>query len=145
MRNILFAIAVTAAIPLPASAQSFQPGGQYSNDDRRVSVGLTIPFGGGGSRSERKPRVDMTFDHHRRDTNGFELRERASFKSQRPVRLGFTLSEKPQMMLNGRMILRADGRRNLSTGALIGIGVGVALVGGALVLDSVIDRSKCCE
>ena len=73
MRNLVVAIAVSAALPVSVSAQSLQEGGQYSNGDRRVSVGLTIPFGSGGSRAERLPRVDLAFDHRRRDANGFEL------------------------------------------------------------------------
>lgn len=126
MRNLIVAIAVSAALPMSVSAQSFQQGGQYSNDDRRVSVGLTIPFGG-GSRAEGKPRVDMTFDHQRRDADGFELRKLANLKSQRPVRLGFTLSEKPQMMLNGRAMSEPNNRKNISTGVWIGVGVVAAL------------------
>lgn len=145
MRILLLVLVVSTALPLPVSAQSFQPGTQYSDRDRRVSIGLVIPFGGGGSRVEREPRVDLVFDHRQHDANGFEVKELTNLTSNRPVRLGFTLSEKPQMMFNGQMMFRADGRQNLSTGAMIGIGVGIALVGGALLVDSVIDRSKCCE
>jgi hypothetical protein len=58
MRNLFVATAVSAALPVSVPAQSLQQGGQYSNGDRRLSVGLTIPFGSGGSRAERLPRVE---------------------------------------------------------------------------------------
>jgi hypothetical protein len=134
MRNFFVAIAVSVALPMSVSAQSFQPGGQYSNNDRRVSVGLTIPFGGGGSHTERLPRLDLAVDHRRRDAHGFAIRELAIFKSQRPVRLGFTLSEKPQMILNGRAMSELNNRKNISTGVWIGVGVVAALGLGLLVV-----------
>ncbi len=142
MRNLIVAIAVSAALPMSVSAQSFQPGGQYSNDDRRVSVGLTIPFGGGGSRAERDPRVDLVFDHLQRDANGFEAKQLTNLKSHRPVRLGLSLSKEPHLMLNGRVIARAHGQHHISTVAWVGIGAAVLGAGALIAYDALDDASQ---
>jgi hypothetical protein len=127
MRRLLLSVVISTALTLPASAQSFQQGGQYSNDDRRVSLGLTIPIGRRGSHVERQPRLDMVFDHRRSDANGFEVQDFTHLQSKRPLRIGFTLSDKPQMMLNGRAIPQTDDQKNISTGVWIGAGVVAAL------------------
>jgi hypothetical protein len=142
VRHFLLLVSVSTAMPLPAAAQSFHPTRQYSEVDRQVSVGLTIPLGRGGSRAERQPRVDLIFDHRRRDANGLQIREGMDFRQQRPVRLGFTLSEQPQMMLNGRAAPGQNERKNFSDGAWVGLGLASA-VGIALLVVIAGQNDRC--
>ncbi len=86
----------------------------------------------------------MTFDHQRRDTNGFEVRGLTNLKSQRPVRLGFTLSEKPQMILNGRAMSELNNRKNISTGVWIGVGI-LSAAGLGLLVAVVAEQYDPCS
>ena len=133
------ALLAAIALPFPASAQSFQSGNPAGLQDRQIAVGITIPIGKGGTQSERAPRVEMTFDHRRRDANGFQIRDVQGFNNKRPVRIGLSLSEKPQMMLNGRELPEMGNRKNISTVAWIGIGVAAAAGIGFLVIADALD------
>ncbi len=142
MRNLILAITMVALPSAPIFAQSLQPGGQYSNDDRRVSVGLTIPFGNGGSRAEREPRLELVFDHRQRDANGSEISDISNADRRSPVRLGLTLSKTPQAMLNGREIPSMAGRRHISTVGWVAIGALVVGGGALLFYDALDDASE---
>lgn len=133
------ALLAAIALPFPASAQSFQLGNPAEIQDRQVAVGITIPIGKGETQSERAPRVEMTFDHRRRDASGFQNRDVQGFHSLRPIRIGLSLSEKPQMMLNGRELPEMGNRKNISTIAWIGIGVAAAAGIGFLVIADALD------
>ena len=137
------ALLAAIALPFPASAQSFQSGNPAGLQDRQIAVGITIPIGKGGTQSERAPRVEMTFDHRRRDANGFQIRDVQGFNNKRPVRIGLSLSEKPQMMLNGRELPEMGNRKNISTGVLIGLGVAAAAGLGLLIMVAEQDANNC--
>lgn len=137
------ALLAAIALPFPASAQSFQSGNPAEIQDRQIAVGITIPIGKGGTQSERAPRVEMTFDHRRRDANGFQIRDVQGFNNKRPVRIGLSLSEKPQMMLNGRESPEMGNRKNISTGVLIGLGVAAAAGLGLLIMVAEQDANNC--
>jgi hypothetical protein len=113
--------ALSVALASPVSAQSFQQESHYR--DRAVLVGLTIPFGNGGSRTEREPRMELVFDHRQRDANGLEVRDALNHTANKPVRLGLTLTDRPHIMLNGREMPQMNDRKHISDGVLIGAGV----------------------
>lgn len=85
----------------------------------------------------------MTFDHRRLDASGFQIRDVQGFNSQRPVRIGLSLSEKPQMMLNGREVPEMGNRQNISTGVWIGLGVATAAGLGLLIMVAEQDANNC--
>lgn len=126
----LAALLAAMAMPVSASAQSFQPGNPAGVQDRRVALGIAIPFGKSGTEAEREPRLELSFDHRRQEAGGFGIGDLADLQHRRSVRIGFNLSAKPQMMLNGRELPTFKDRKNLSDGAWIGIGIGtVAAIG----------------
>lgn len=92
----------------------------------RVQVGVVIPFGGAGSKSERAPRVETWSEPVRIDRAGAPLL--SGDDVARPVRLGISLERQPQLMINGRAMPKsADGNR-ISTLGWVGIGVGVVVI-----------------
>lgn len=139
MRKI---IAISAILPAPLSAQSFQSARELSAPDSIVSIGLSVPLGSGGSRAERQPRLDFAIEHRRRDADDLEVRELGGLETRRPFRLGVTLSDKPQLMLNGRAKPQDSARYNLSTAAWIGIGVGTAAVGALVFYEALKNASE---
>lgn len=121
--------AVTLALLLPvhgAKAQTFED--TASGRDSRVSVGISIPFGARTKREEA-PQVQMTFDRKRVGemewqvpTTGLTPRRKSMATT-----LSLSLDGERRMSLNGREFTAPDGKRNLSDGAAIGIGVAVGV------------------
>lgn len=133
LRSIIISVALLA-IPASAIAQSYNGAGLGQPADKRVSLGLTIPFGQGGKTEEQKPRLELGFDH-RASQQRFEIvgTELKALNDQK-ARIGLSLSKDPHLMLNGREVPKADGRYNMSTVAWIGIGLVAAAGVGVLVL-----------
>lgn len=122
---------LAASLPSTAIAQSFPNGGHPWDQEQRASVGVVIPFGGARDAAERKPRIELQLDQGQRRI-GAEQSPRNRQDGARPtVRFGFTITEEPQVMLNGRAVPRAGDRNNFSAtdGLLVGLGV---LAAGAL-------------
>lgn len=139
MMRTIAAMAMSAVLTAPGLAQP--PGfrdAALSRPEGVVGVGLTIPFG--GVRQKEAPRVELrvardvvNFDGSRQSSVGF-----------RPIetRIGFSLEPDRKLLLNGRP-LDTKRRNNVSTAGWIAIGVGVLLIGGAvLVADAASDASE---
>jgi hypothetical protein len=117
MFRSIAAAAALLAVPSNAMAQYDQAA------DQRVSLGIAIPFGHGGTAQERKPRLEIGFDHRAR-RQSFETAIVALDAPSNPrARLGLSLSQNPQLLLNGREMEKLDGQRQISTLAWIGIGL----------------------
>ncbi len=133
----------TALFSSSVSAQSVHPLRQYDEPDIRSSVSLTIPLGGRRGTEASKPQLSLDFEqkHHRQGQlntvqDNVDLKLNSNqFKPQK-ARIGFTLDEKPRLMMNGKPYDLPEGKANASTAEKVGIGVG-ALVGiGALVIGT---------
>ena len=112
-----------------ASAQSYIGASPSGPRDNRVQVGVIVPFGNAGSAAERAPRIEIWNDQRSPgERAGLRLRLDADAPAVRPLRLGITLQQHPQMTLNGREMALQDGRKGISTLGLVGIGLGVGVI-----------------
>jgi hypothetical protein len=142
LRSIIIS-ATLLAMPVSAVAQSYHGSDFVRPADKRVSLGLTVPIGKGGKAQERKPRLELGFDH-RASQQSFEIAgtELKALNNQK-ARIGLSLSKDPHLMLNGREVPKVDGRYNLSTVAWIGIGlVAAAGIGVVVVWQQAEARSE---
>ncbi len=119
-------LSLAAVLQSPVAAREWSTTNGWSQNERRVLVGLTIPFGQKGT-SEGAPRVEMTMAQDRMAADGSRLSLRGGPTYQ--SKIGFTLDKKQAMMFNGREMRTKGDNKNLSTGAAIGIGAVVVLVG----------------
>lgn len=133
LRSIIFS-ATLLAMPVSAVAQSYNGSDFVRPADKRVSLGLTVPFGKGGKAQERKPRLELGFDHRaNRQSVAVVGTELKALNSQK-ARIGLSLSKDPHLMLNGREVPKVNGRYNMSTAAWIGIGLVAAAGVGVVVV-----------
>ena len=142
LRSILVAITLLA-VPASAIAQSYNGSDLSRPADKRVSLGLTIPFGHGGKAQERKPRLELGFDHRADRQSVAVVGTDLKALNNQKARIGLSLSKDPHLMLNGREVPKVDGRYNMSTVAWIGIGLVVAAgIGVAVVAHIAESRSE---
>lgn len=133
LRSIIIS-ATLLAMPVSAVAQSYNGSDFVRPADKRVSLGLTVPFGKGGKAQERKPRLELGFDHRaNRQSVAVVGTELKALNSQK-ARIGLSLSKDPHLMLNGREAPKVNGRYNMSTAAWIGIGLVAAAGVGVVVV-----------
>lgn len=141
-----FLIVATLAIPAPLAAQMLDPAGRPLDGSRRVSLGVTVPFGG-PSDTAAKPQLELRATAgDRRDVaaprNPDRIYLRAPNQRLPEARIGFTLEAHPQLTVAGREIPASEDRRGISTIGLVAIGVvAAAVVGGLLFIDAVNDAS----
>lgn len=117
-------------MPLAASAQShdFAQPHQRSGSEARLS--LTVPFGADTSSPKTEPRLELGVRNYRAP----RLNQAAAWLLKSPElnytesRVGLTLSETPNLMLNGEAYIFNEEQANASTAGKIGIGVGVVVV-----------------
>ncbi|HMS19221.1 hypothetical protein [uncultured Sphingorhabdus sp.] len=134
MLRSVMAAAIIFAVPASAIAQSYNSSDLGRPSDKKISLGLTVPFGNGGKAQERKPRLELGFDHRANRQSvavvGTELKDLNNQKA----RIGLSLSKDPHLMLNGREVPKVNGRYNMSTAAWIGIGLVAAAGVGVVVV-----------
>jgi hypothetical protein len=133
LRSILVAITLLA-VPASAIAQSYNGSDLSRPADKRVSLGLTIPFGHGGKAQERKPRLELGFDHRADRQSVAVVGTDLKALNNQKARIGLSLSKDPHLMLNGREVPKVDGRYNVSTAVWIGIGLVAAAGVGVVVM-----------
>ena len=136
-------LAAALAIPAPALAQAFDPGGRSGFNERRVSVGLAIPLGG-SSRAEAGPQLELRSSAG--GTPGAQYRalhgDGLIARRNRDARVGLTLEAQPRFTIAGREQETSEHRLGISTIGLVAIGVAAAaVVGGLLFVDAVNDSS----
>jgi hypothetical protein len=143
MLRSIIAAAIIFAVPASAIAQSYNSSDLGQPADKRVSLGLTIPFGHGGKAQERKPRLELGFDHRTSQQSVAVVGTELKALNNQKARIGLSLSKDPHLMLNGREVPKVDGRYNMSTVAWIGIGLVVAAgIGVAVVAHIAESRSE---
>lgn len=112
-----------------ASAQRFAPDGTGAAAPR-VMLGITLPLG--TSARARPTRLELSFDQAHVGQVDSPYAHPGTGSARSPVRLGLMLDGSHRFTFNGSPIRSMVQRNNLSTGAAIGIGAGVILVGLAV-------------
>lgn len=140
MRKGLIVILVMLGVSGQALAQSADP--LRTGTERRVSAGISIPFGPRGI--AETPQLELRSTTVRHDGSDLAAFGRDGWlpRRQHTARVGFTLEQSPSFTVDGReMDARAD-RHGISTLGYVAIGVGAAvIVGGLLFADAVGDAS----
>jgi hypothetical protein len=135
LRNYAAALALLATAT-GAAAQSTNTMSDTRMRDSSARVGIVVPFGSGGSKAERAPRLEAWSDH-RSQRDEFQIRLRDNRDVAQPLRLGVTIGEQPRMIANGREVPGQTDRKGVSALGWVGITVGVAaLVVGAAMLGA---------
>lgn len=150
----LFVMA-TSLFASSVSAQSVHPLHQYGERDIRSSINLTIPLGGQRNAATSKPQLTMGFQQHRVQqdpynfvTSNIDVKSSAYNLQPRRARIGFTLDQNPQLMMNGMPYDLPEDTANASTlgkvgiGAAVLVGVGLLVVGTSLVLIATQDPAE---
>lgn len=123
--------------PLQAQSLVARPG----DVDRRASVAITIPFGGKKS-EETKPRMELLMSQDRAPNQDTRYDFEHMYRP-RESRIGFTLDKQPSLMVNGRVVQSQENKARMGTWGYVAIGVGVALLTGAVLLaDKMRDASE---
>ncbi len=124
------------SVSAAATAQSPYSSAQSDLRGSGVKLGVVIPFGSGGSKAERAPRLEAWSDH-RSQRDEFQFRLRDDRDLAQPLRLGVTLGQQPRMIANGREVPGQTDRKGVSALGWVGITIGVAaLVVGAGLLGA---------
>ena len=137
-------LAAAIALPAPAVAQMLDAGGRPAGSVRRISAGLTIPLGARNT-TESKPRLELRSSSQRFDP---ALAERDRVVAgltvpRRDARFGFTLEDRPQLVVDGRAAPAGPNKLGISTVAWVAIGVvTVAVIGGLILVDRIEDSSE---
>jgi hypothetical protein len=139
-RSLAWGALISMALAVPAQAQPRFGNERDISNDHRAQLGIVIPFG--GKREEAKPRLELSLTNDRFLNNGAGFRWGEPLE-RRKMNIGFTLDERPVLMLNGKAPPKADTRKGISTWGWVAIGTGAALVvGGALFWDALEDASE---
>jgi hypothetical protein len=136
--------AAAMSLPAAAAAQMVDPAGHPLGADRRVSVGLSIPLGG-GAESSGKPQLELraVADHRSAQASDRESIGWLPRTQPRETRIGVTLTEQPRLTIAGRELPEAENKLGISTIAWVAIGVAAAAVVGSLLLvDAINDASE---
>lgn len=144
----------TSLLTSSLSAQSVHPLHQYGERDMRGSISLTIPLGGQHNSANSKPQLNLGFQQHRLQqhrynfvTSNFDVKSSTYNFQPRQARIGFTLDQNPQLMMNGKPYALPEGTANASTLGKVGIGaaalvgIGVLVVGTGLIIIASSDSS----
>lgn len=142
-------IALTSFCLAPAAAQSYNPSNDFGANGIRGGASIVIPFGGNKKNAHSKPRVEFSFqqsrvqqDQLKLDFNRYSL-QNAPITNPNIGKIGFTLNQKPQMLVNGKTYHFDGDKKNVSTGEgiLIGFGVlaGVILLSAVIITDDIED------
>ncbi len=139
LRYVSLFVMTTSLFASSLSAQSVHPLHQYGERDIRSSINLTIPLGGERNTAMSKPQFNLSFQQHRlqQDSYNFvpsniEVKSSSYNLQPRQARIGFTLDQHPQLMMNGKPYDLPEDTANAST--LGKVGIGAAVIGGIVVI-----------
>lgn len=136
------AIAALGLMGAPAMAQgaNVQLSGLHRAEGV-VAIGLTVPFGG-GQRSD-PPRVELRMSRDVLQADGSRLSDRRGEVVGTRIGIALDRDGENRLWLNGRPVPQNDQRQGVSTLGWVAIGIGVAVVGGGLLLvDALNDASE---
>jgi hypothetical protein len=135
--NTVHRFSATIALLAIGTAATAQSTSSAQRDLRgsSVKVGVVIPFGGGGNRAERAPRLEAWSEPAgSRDSMNVQLRSDNSATYGPPAHFGMTLAGQPRMIVNGREVPGQTDRNGVSGLGWVGIGLGVAVLAVGVLL-----------
>jgi hypothetical protein len=125
--------------PVMAQGVNVQPSGLHRAEGV-VAIGLTVPFGG-GQRSD-PPRVELRMSRDLMQADGSRLSDRRGEAIGTRIGIALDRDGEHRLWLNGRLVAQDDQRQGVSTLGWVAIGVGVAVVGGGLLLFDALDDAS---
>ena len=111
---------------------------RYGDNDVRVGVGLTFPFGGTRRDSSVTPRIELTIQQERIENRPHSIptnvdpRNKVLLNGRQETRIGLSLEQKPSVLLNGRILQPVENRSNIGAAGIVVIGI--AAVGLGIVV-----------
>lgn len=143
LRRISLFVITTSLFASSLSAQSLHPLHQYGERDIHSSINLTIPLGGQRNAATSKPQFNLSVQQHRLRQNPYnfvpnniDVKSSTYNLQPRQARIGFTLDQQPQLMMNGKPYELPQGTANASTLGKVGIGAAVLVGAGLLVVGT---------
>ena len=136
LKRTLFLTLHLALWPSLALAQSSGFDNAYTPRGSEARLSFTIPIGESSKTYKTAPRLELGLRRYSQQplaATDWMLNDRPNFTE---ARLGFTLSDAPNFLLNNQVLVLSaqDEQANVGTAGKIGIGVGaVVLVGVVLV------------
>ncbi len=135
-------IAILSSSISPVVAQSYHPSRDYGASELHAGANIVIPIGGDKKKANAKPRVEFSFQQSRVQQEQLKLDFNRYSLQQAPIvnrnigRVGFTLDQNPQMLVNGRTYRIDDDQNNISTLGIAGIALAipVIIVGVGLII-----------
>ncbi len=140
MKTISTAAKSTALIAIlslslsPVAAQSYHPSQNYGANGLQAGASIVIPFGGDKKKANAKPRVEFSLqqshvqqEQFKLDFNRYSLQP-APIVNRNTGRIGFTLDQNPQMLVNGRTYRIDDDQNNITTLGVVGIVVAIPVI-----------------
>ncbi len=114
----------------------------WAQGEAQAQIALTVPLGHSPRAEETEPRIELMV-RQRAAAGEFAALRRADDARWNERRIGLSLGDDPQVMLNGREIVREERKDGVSDGVWIAGGVTVALlIGGLLFWDALEDSSE---
>lgn len=143
MKHIITAASLVAVVlSQPAQAQVAADPWNQQQGEAQAQIAFTVPLGHSPRAEETEPRIELMV-RQRAAAGEFAALRRADDARWNERRIGLSLGDDPQVMLNGREIIREERKDGVSDGVWIAGGVVVALVvGGLLFWDAVEDGSQ---
>lgn len=155
LRHIGTFVVATSLVASSVSAQTVHSLRQSGERDMRASISLSIPLGGHRGAVTSKPQVSFNFQPmaHQQETQNLvsintDMRMNDYNLQPREARIGFTLDQDPQLMMNGKPFDLPEGRANASDlekvaiGAAVLVGIGVLVAGASLIAIATSDPAE---
>ena len=134
------------AFPLTAQAQSSEFDRAFARQGAEARVSFTIPLGNSSQKSKTAPRLNLGVRNYAQASSASTDWMRVDRQDYRDVSLGFTLEERPKLMMNEQVLWRPeDEQANIGTAGKIGLGVGAVVLVGVAVLAVVVATADFSE
>ena len=134
------------AFPLTAQAQSSEFDRAFARQGAEARVSFTIPLGHSSEKSKTAPRLNLGVRNYAQASSASTDWMRVDRQDYRDVSLGFTLEERPKLMMNEQVLWRPeDEQANIGTAGKIGLGVGAVVLVGVAVLAVVVATADFSE
>ena len=135
-----------ALLPSLAQAQSSEFDRAFAPQAAEARLSFTIPLGNSSQKSKTAPRLNLGVRNYAQASSASTDWMRVDRQDYRDVSLGFTLEERPKLMMNEQVLWRPeDEQANIGTAGKIGLGVGAVILVGVAVLAVVVATADFSE
>ncbi|NJS13603.1 MAG: hypothetical protein HC788_02065 [Sphingopyxis sp.] len=141
MKKLTGLLVATSMMTSPAAAQHMTTQGSgLQRAEAVVAVGITIPIG--GSKRSDPARVDLRMTRDTLQADGSRLSDLTGRPLRTSIGLALDRNMENHLLINGRPLPEKDQRLGISTVGWVAIGVGVLVVGGAVLYQVADDASE---